>query len=159
MVDVDRFEQLEQTHIRGQAAESILKTQFQLRGIPTLVPEYDNQPYDFVIEAGTKLYKIQAKTAYEGQNDGTIRFETRTTRVKSTGYERSGYGTQIDFFGVFDLITEECYMVDIEQANSNTMTLRYDTAEKDSARINWAEDFTLESVLREIEPANRDPTS
>jgi hypothetical protein len=101
-----------------QTAESILKTAFQLGGIPTLVPEYDNQPYDFVIEISGDLYKIQAKTAYEGQNDRTIRFETPSTRVKATGYERSGYESDIDFFVVFDPITEDCYLVHIDQATT-----------------------------------------
>ncbi|WP_324665139.1 group I intron-associated PD-(D/E)XK endonuclease [Haloarcula sediminis] len=159
MNGVEQFHQLNQTQKRGQAVEAVLKTQFQLRGIPTLVPEYDNQPYDFVIELGSELYKIQAKTAYEGQNDGTIRFETRTTRVKSAGYEREGYADAIDFFAVFDPITESCYLVDVEAANSNTMTLRYESAKKDSDRINWTADFTLDSVLEQIHPAKSDPTS
>lgn len=30
-------------------------------------------------------------TASARQNDGSVRFETRTTRVKSDGYEREGY--------------------------------------------------------------------
>ena len=51
-------------------------------------------------------------------------------QLGSTGYEREGYANKIDFFAVFDPITEDCYLVDVEVANSNTMTLRYDNAEK-----------------------------
>jgi hypothetical protein len=158
MNKLEKFTQLDQTQKRGQAAEAVLKTEFQLRGIPTLVPEYDNQPYDFVVEVENELYKIQAQTAYAGQNEGTIRFETRKTRVKSTGYEREGYQNQIDFFAIFDPITENCYLVDVSQANNNTMTLRHSDAKKVSDRNNWTDDYTFNSVLEQIQSGNSDPT-
>ncbi|WP_410765656.1 hypothetical protein [Haloferax sp. DFSO60] len=43
--DAFYFEQLGETHLRGQAAEAIVKAAFLRRGIPVLVPEYDNEPY------------------------------------------------------------------------------------------------------------------
>ncbi|WP_424001025.1 hypothetical protein ACOZ4I_15240 [Haloarcula salina] len=60
---------------------------------------------------------------------------------------------------VFDPITDSCYLIDIDDANANTMTLRYGSAKKESDRINWAADYAIETVLADIEPTDSDPTS
>jgi len=49
---------------RGQATEALLKAEFLIRDVPVRVPEYDNDPYDFVVEVDCAFYGIQAKTAY-----------------------------------------------------------------------------------------------
>jgi hypothetical protein len=94
------FEQLDEPQKRGQATEALLKSEFVVRGIPVLVPEYDNEPYDLVVEVDGLFYKIQAKTAYPDSGGDTVYFETVSTRSRSDGCVRSGYEGEIDLFGV-----------------------------------------------------------
>jgi len=83
----EQYERLAETQKRGQATEAVIKAEFVLRDIPVLIPEYDNEPYDFVVELNDDFLKIQAKTAYK-HGTGKVRFETVSTRVRSKGYER-----------------------------------------------------------------------
>lgn len=144
------FDQLSETQKRGQATEAILKMEFTLRDIPVLVPEYDNEPYDFVIEFADSTYKIQAKTAYR-HSDGTVRFETVSTRARSEGYERDGYEGLIDYFAVYNPVLDEIYLVGIDEASSGKMEIRFrEPANNQQAGINWHTDFVLDHKLNEI---------
>ncbi|MFH5797383.1 group I intron-associated PD-(D/E)XK endonuclease [Haladaptatus sp. CMAA 1911] len=70
------FQQLEEPHVRGDAAEAIVRAQFAVRGIDVLLPQHDNAPYDIVVDIDDELYRIHIKTAYSGTNEGAVRFET-----------------------------------------------------------------------------------
>ena len=83
----ERLASLEGPHERGQAAEAIVKSELVSRGVSVLTPAYDNEPYDVAIELGGEFHRIQIKTAFEATTDGAVRFRTRSTRTKSSGYE------------------------------------------------------------------------
>ncbi|KTG24300.1 group I intron-associated PD-(D/E)XK endonuclease [Haloferax profundi] len=144
------FEKLGETHLRGQAAEAIVKAAFLRRGIPVLVPEYDNEPYDIVIELGSGFHRLQVKTGYDS-NDGTITFETVSTRSRSNGYERSDYRGKIDFFAVYSPELEQTYLIHVNEAASGKMQLRYEPpANNQRIGINWHEEYRLDTVLESI---------
>jgi hypothetical protein len=145
-----RFGELGETQKRGQATEAILKSEFVVRDIPILVPEYDNEPYDFVIHVGDSFLRIQAKTAY-GQSDATVQFETLSTRIRSDGYDRQGYEGKIDYFAVYNPALDEVYLVSIEEAATGKMEIRHEAPENNQwDRINWHEDFLLDNRLSEV---------
>jgi hypothetical protein len=144
------FTDLDQTQKRGQATEALLKAQFLMRDIPVLSPEYDNEPYDFVIEIDGEFHRIQAKTAY-ANTEGTVCFETVSTRARSDGYERDDYRGQIEFFAVFNPVLDESYLVPIEDAASGKMEIRYrEPANNQWSGINWHEDYLLDRRLDEL---------
>jgi len=147
---MDLFSELEETQKRGQATESILKMEFTVRDIPVLVPEFDNEPYDFVVELDGNFTRIQAKTAYQ-QSAGTVQFETLSTRVRSNGYERDGYEGDIDHFAVYNPVIDESYLVDIDGAATGKMEIRYEEPKNNQRKgINWHEDFLLEKRLNQL---------
>lgn len=147
------FQALDQPQKRGQATESVIKSEFTIRDVPVLVPEYDNEPYDFVIEIENSFYKIQSKTAYEGK-EGTVQFETVSTRTRSTGYERDSYDGKIDYFAVYNPIVDEIYLVHIDEAAKGKMEIRLcETKNNQTAGINWNEDFQLDAKLRQLSSA------
>ena len=111
----DHFEQLSEPQKRGQATEAIVKAELVTRDIPVLIPEYDNESYDFVIEPDGRFFRLQAKTGYE-TGDGTITFETVSTRSRSDGYVRSGYAGEIDYFIVYSAERGRTYLVHIDEA-------------------------------------------
>ena len=144
------FERLEETQKRGQATEAIVKAEFLLHDIPVLVPEYDNESYDLVIEVGGEFLKIQAKTAYE-HGSGKVRFETVSTRVRSDGYERDGYEGEIDYFAVFNPTRQETYLVHVTDAATGKMEIRYEPTKNNQRKgINWHEEYLIDAVLDEI---------
>ncbi len=69
--DTSHFARLDGPHLRGQATEAIVTAEFLKRGIPVLVPAYDNEPYDLVIDYGGGFHRLQVKTGYD--HNGTIR--------------------------------------------------------------------------------------
>ncbi|MFC7097975.1 group I intron-associated PD-(D/E)XK endonuclease [Halobaculum marinum] len=146
----DRFEQLETTEKRGQASEAILKAAFLTRGIPVLTPEYDNEPYDFVIDLSGTFHRIQAKTAYRGKPE-TVQFETVRTRTRSEGYDREGYAGEVEFFAVYDPIHDDAYLVDVDDAPRGKMEIRREpTSNGQRVGVNWFEDLLLDTVLSTV---------
>jgi len=144
----EKFASLEEPQKRGQAAEAIVKSEFVSRGVSVLVPAYDNEPYDIVIELEGDFYRVQIKTAFEATTDGAVRFRTRSTRTKSSGYEREGYEGSVDLFAVYAPVCDETYVIPIEDAGDTQMTIRYEQSKNNNVKnINWHEDYLLDEVL------------
>ena len=151
----EQFASLEEPHKRGQATEAIVKSEFVSRGISVLTPAYDNEPYDLVIELGGEFHRIQIKTAFEATTDGAVRFRTRSTRTKSSGYEREGYEENIDFFAVYAPLCDNVYLIPIENASKTQMTIRYEQSKNGNVKnINWHEEYLLDEILGSV---GRDP--
>jgi uncharacterized protein with GYD domain len=144
----EKFASLEEPQKRGQAAEAIVKSEFVSSGISVLVPAYDNEPYDIVIELEGDFHRVQIKTAFEATTDGAVRFRTRSTRTKSSGYEREGYQGSVDLFAVYAPVCDETYVIPIEDAGDTQMTIRYEQSKNNNVKnINWHEDYLLDEVL------------
>jgi hypothetical protein len=112
-----------------------------------LVPQYDNEPYDLVVEAGGTSHRIQCKTAY-GDTEGVVQFEVRKTRVKSAGYERDDYDGDVGLFAVDNPKLDEVSLVPFERTPETQMKIRFEATANDQRRnVNWREDFLLESQL------------
>ena len=147
----NHFRQLEEPQNRGDAAEAILRAEFAVRGLTILRPENDNESYDFVLESEDEFYRIQAKTAYDGDNNGAVRFETRSTQVKSHGYCRTDYSGKIDYFAVYNPANWDIYLVPINEATENSMTIRYEPPANGSwTNVNWHEEYKIDSVMSEL---------
>ncbi|WP_418281378.1 group I intron-associated PD-(D/E)XK endonuclease [Halorubrum sp. DTA98] len=93
----DQYDRLGEPQKRGQATEAIVKAEQLARDVSVLSPEYDNDPYDLVVEVDGEFHRIQAKTAHDASIAGVVQFRTRSTRTKSDGYEREGYEDDIEF--------------------------------------------------------------
>ena len=144
----EQFASLEEPQKRGQAAEAIVKSEFVSYGVSVLVPAYDNEPYDIVIEVEGKFHRIQIKTAFEATTNGAVRFRTRSTRTKSSGYEREGYEGYVDLFAVYAPVCDETYLIPIEHAGDTQMTIRYEQSKNNNVKnINWHEDYLFDEVL------------
>ncbi|MDZ5812124.1 group I intron-associated PD-(D/E)XK endonuclease [Halorubrum sp. AD140] len=144
----ERFASLEEPQKRGQAAEAIVKSECVSYGISVLVPAYDNESYDLVADIDDDFYRIQIKTAFEATTDGAVRFRTRSTRTKSSGYEREGYEGSIDLFAVYAPVCDETYLIPIEDASKTQMTVRYERSKNNNVKnINWHEDYLFDEVL------------
>lgn len=151
----ERFRRLDEPQKRGQATEAILKSEFLVRDLPVLVPEYDNEPYDLVVEVADAFYRVQCKTAY-GTDTGTVQFETVSTRATATGYERRSYEGAIDFFAVYNPGDDQAYLVGVEEAASGKMEIRLEEPKNNQrARVNWYEEYLLDTRLERLRETGR----
>lgn len=144
-----QFEALDGPHERGQASEALIKAELLSRGFPVLTPEYDNEPYDLVVDLEGDFHRIQIKTAYRN-NPGTVQFETVTTRSRADGYERDAYDGRADVFAVYNPVLDEVYAIPVEDAATGKMEIRFEApANGQRAGINWHEELLLEEWLAE----------
>ncbi|ADD05776.1 uncharacterized protein Nmag_2209 [Natrialba magadii ATCC 43099] len=146
------YESLNEPQKRGQATEAIIRSAFVLRDVPVLVPAYDNEPYDLVVEIAGKFLRIQCKTAYQ-KSEGTVAFETVSTRRRGDGYDRTGYDGRAEYFAVYDPINDNRYLGPVSEAATGKMEIRFrDSANGQHAGINWAKEYLFDKRLAALRP-------
>jgi hypothetical protein len=91
------------------------------------------------------LHRIQCKTAWQNK-DETIRFNTHSQTTTDGTYREETYHGAIDAFVVRYPGTETLYWIDIEDATTQKMELRFDAA-IDHPSINWASDFEFNGSI------------
>ena len=83
------------TNLKGTLTELKCKIYFLELGYMVSTPESPVR-YDFILDTGEKLLKIQVKTS---QNDGEkITFETCSSHITRDGATRKSYDNEIDYF-------------------------------------------------------------
>jgi hypothetical protein len=58
----------------GQAAELLAMAEASIRGCRVCIPFCGKTPYDFILDSGTKMYRIQVKEIYFGKTDNGQRW-------------------------------------------------------------------------------------
>lgn len=134
---------------RGEKTEAIVLAELVKRDIAVLLPFGENHRYDFVIELDDYFSRLQCKTArHEGD---TIVFSTKSTRPRGTGYSRADYNDDINYFVANCRVNGRTYLVPIESASKGEMVLRVESPKNNQSKgINWAEEYRLDTVLRQI---------
>jgi len=120
-----------------------------VNGHSVSVPFGDNDKYDLIVDNSRELYRIQCKTAWENKQD-TIRFNTHSQTTDSGEYHEETYDGRIDAFVVRYPETEQLYWIDVTDATTQKMELRFE-AEIDHPSINWAEEHEFHG---QVPPAN-----
>ena len=120
-----------------------------VNGHSVSVPFGDNDKYDLIVDNGRELYRIQCKTAWENKQD-TIRFNTHSQTTDGGEYHEETYAGRIDAFVVRYPETEQLYWIDVTDATTQKMELRFE-AEIDHPWINWAEEHEFRG---QVPPAN-----
>ncbi|WP_257299797.1 group I intron-associated PD-(D/E)XK endonuclease [Haloarchaeobius sp. FL176] len=108
-------------------------------GYSVSLPFGDNDKYDLVLDSGAELYRVQCKTAWQNKPD-TIRFNTHSQTTRGGEYHESTYEDAVDAFIVRYPETGTLYWVDVADATSQKMELRFD-ADIDHPSINWASEY------------------
>ncbi|GAB6879445.1 hypothetical protein JCM17823_17190 [Halorubrum gandharaense] len=114
-------------------------------GYSVSIPFGDNDKYDLIIDDNGSLYRIQCKTCWETEK-GTIRFNTHSQTTKDGEYHEQTYEDGIDAFVVRHPPDETLYWVDVDEAGSQKMELRFE-AEIDHPAINWADDYVFDGEI------------
>lgn len=106
--------------------------------------------YDFLVDIGNTIIKVQCKTCHPENEGSTIRFECRSTReVKSGEFAHRKYTTdEIDYF--YTTWQGIGYLIPVTEC-STSKSLRLTQAKNNNQSVNYAHDYELQKTLERRE--------
>lgn len=109
-------------------------------------PLFDNARYDFILDTGNKLLRIQVKSSTWNEDHSAFSFNGYSQHSTGDGNKRMKYtNKEIDYFmtekeGVF-------YLYPAEEQGFVSKSLRL-TSKQNQSQINWAKDYEFEEVSK-----------
>lgn len=134
---------------KGNLTELQCLTAFAQLGLTVSIPYGDHARYDFVIDVGNKLYKVQCKTSSK-QDEGVYSFSCRSTAANhSRAASRTYTEDEIDFFAT--IIDGQCYLIPVQETSSNSKNLRFAPPKNgQKVGITYAKDYALDVQIQKI---------
>ena len=132
---------------QGGETEARIISQFVANGYSVSIPFGDNDKYDLPVDDGTRLYRVQCKTAWQNKPQ-TIRFNTHSQTTKNGSYYEQTYDDTVDAFRVRYPETDRLYWIPIDEATKQKMELRFESS-VDQPSINWATDYEFDGQIPE----------
>ena len=109
-------------------------------------PLFDIARYDFILDTGNKLLKIQVKSSAWNEDHTAFTFNGYSQHATGSGNKRMKYtNKEIDYF-----MTEKdgkFYLYPAEQEGFVSKCLRLSSKQKQS-QIKWAKDYEFEEVSK-----------
>ena len=130
----------------GNLGEAKVLAKFVELGIQVYLPFGDGSVVDLIAEFNGKLNRIQIKST-EKDSDGALVFSICSTVVRSGGeLQKHIYSSEeIDYFALYSSITDEVYLLPIQEAPTKKFSLRY--KEPYSSKSHKAEDYLITKIL------------
>jgi hypothetical protein len=113
------------TKYAGDTTETAILFALTKKGYTVSIPFGENCRYDLVVDIEGSLKKVQCKTGR--LHNGCVIFRGCSQNISSG---RRSYIGQIDFFGVYCLEIDRCFLIPIEHACMTDTTLRIDPPKK-----------------------------
>ena len=130
---------------KGERSEAKVLGRMVELGYTVLTPFGENCSYDFVVDDGEELNRIQVKTGR--LREGKVIAGLSRTRFNATGSKREGYPEgSIDAYVIYCHEIESAFWVDPEDAGETQIHIRIDPPDdthRTSRAINWADDYRL----------------
>lgn len=125
---------------KGEISEAVILARLLKLGFSVSIPFGNNQRYDFIIDDGKKLYRVQCKTGR--MVNGCVSFMT-CSKNGFTG-KRTNYRNQIEFFMVYSPDTGLVYRIPVEKTAVTQMLLRVSPKKGGNfTKINWSKDYVF----------------
>lgn len=110
-------------------------------------PLFDNARYDFLLDTGNHVYKIQIKTSHWNDSCTGLTFNGYSQHSTGNGNKRMKYTNQeIDYF-----MTEfqgQFYLYPVPEQGMTTKTLRL--ADGNQKNVDYARDYLFEEVSKNL---------
>ena len=136
----------ENTQYKGQLTEQKCFVKCLEAGYLISKPLFDNARYDFILDTGEKLLRIQVKTSAWNEDHSAFTFNGYSQHSTGNGNKRMKYTTkEIDYF-----MTEKdgtFYLYPAEEQGFVAKSLRI-TSKQNQAHIKWAKDYEFEEVSK-----------
>ena len=137
---------MKDTNIVGTITELKCITYFLELGYTVSVPQNPSR-YDFIIDTGNNLFKIQVKTGNTTRAEGCLTFSTCSSHYIKGKHVHSDYkNDNIDYFCTF--FENECYLIPVSECGSSEKRLRLiPTKNGQTHNICFAKDYIAKEVL------------
>ena len=136
----------ENTQYKGQLTEQKCFVKCLEAGYLISKPLFDNARYDFILDTGEKLLRIQVKASAWNEDHSAFTFNGYSQHSTGNGNKRMKYTTkEVDYF-----MTEKdgtFYLYPAEEQGFVTRSLRV-TSKQNQAHIKWAKDYEFEEVSK-----------
>lgn len=137
----------ETTQYKGQLTEQKCFVKCLEAGYLISKPLFDNARYDFILDTGEKLLRIQVKTSAWNEDHSAFTFNGYSQHSTGNGNKRMKYTTkEIDYF-----MTEKdgtFYLYPAEEQGFVTKSLRVTSKQNQANNIKWAKDYEFEEVSK-----------
>lgn len=129
----------------GTRAEVAVISELVKRGYSVLVPMGVNHRYDFAVDLGDRIVRVQCKTGRLVR--GSILFNTESVRANRNGWFRRDYAGEVEYLAVWCRETDTAYLVPVDHCATRGGALRVlPTRNGQARRIRWAKDYELPAV-------------
>ena len=134
------------TNIKGTITELKCKTYFLELGYMVSTPEAPTR-YDFILDTGNKLLKIQVKTSHLEEDGAKFAFKVSSTHITANGNSKHHYRDDgIDYFCTW--YDNECYLVPVSECGTDEKFLRLKPTKNGQVKnISFAKDYVAKEVL------------
>lgn len=134
------------TILKGTLTELRCKLYFIELGYIVSVPEPTTR-YDFILDTGENLFKIQVKTSKLDSNSEWFQFNTCSTHITREGFVRKDYKEdKIDFFCTW--FNNECYLVPVSECGKSEKKMRLKPTKNGQVKgVSFAKDYIAKEVL------------
>lgn len=134
------------TNLIGTITELKCKTYFLELGYIVSTPESPTR-YDFILDTGKKLLKIQVKTCKSKNNGEKLTFSTCSSRLVNGKVIHTDYkNDNIDYFCTWH--ENECYLVPVQDCGKTEKNLRLAPTKNGQVKgIFFAKDYIAKEVL------------
>lgn len=113
-------------------------------GLGIAFPLSDNYPFDLIVIAGKKLFKIQVKTSSFSTSENSICFDFSSSNWYK-GTVKLYNENDCDFIIGFDIVKNKVFIFDPKQfSNRRSLTIRY---EKDRKNSNACSDYEISEEI------------
>lgn len=133
----------------GDITELQCITYFYKLGFDISIPYGENSRYDFIIDNGYELFRIQCKTCnFKGDY---IIIPCRSIRTNRKGNHVVRYSkNEIDYFATY--FNDRCYLISVDE-DINVKSLRIKPPKNNQkTKISYLQDYELENVLKDHMP-------
>ena len=111
-------------------------------------PLFDDARYDFILDTGTKLLRIQIKSSHWNEDKSAFSFNGYSQHSTSNGNKRMKYtNKEIDYF-----MTEKdniFYLYPVGEKGFTVKSLRI-TSKVNNPNIIWAKNYIFEEVIKKF---------
>lgn len=133
----------------GNEAEGVVLGHYIKAGLRVCVPFGTGAPYDLVVDTGTRIVKVQVKTATFGK--GCIQCKTRRRNASYDRTMRRYEKGEVDYFAIYCPQLNKLYGMSFEEAARGSVSLRKEpTLNKQEKFVRWAKDYSWEKHIAEL---------
>ena len=117
-------------------------------GLRVCIPFGTGGPYDLAVDTGTRIVKVQVKTATFEK--GCILCRTRRRNASYDRTMRRYEKGEVDYFAIYCPQLNELYGIPFEAAKGSASLRLEPTLNKQEKYIRWARDYSWEKHITEL---------